>query len=259
MKPLSLAAAAAVAFVSIPAFAHFGVLMPSADVVTKAKTELGLTLAFSHPAEQNGMDLAQPVSFDVWEGNEKKSSLAGSLKPAKVLGHQAWQASYKVNRPGVYSFAFEPKPYWEPAEDKFIVHYTKVTVAALGEEEGWEKPLGLPAEIVPLTRPFANWAGSAFRGQVLFDGKPAPAGTPVEIEFWNGKQVKLPNDYFVTLGAVTDANGCFTFTAPFAGWWTFAALGEGPKKMKMDGKDRDVERGAVLWVNFSRVPAALAK
>ena len=128
----------------------------------------------------------------------------------------------------------------------------------MGDEEGWEKPLGLPAEIVPLTRPFANWAGAEFRGRVLFDGKPAPEGTPIEIEFWNGSKAKLPNDYLITLQAVTGANGEFAFTAPFAGWWGFAALGDAPKMAK-DGKMKDVERGAVLWTHFTRVPSQLAK
>ena len=92
----------------------------------------------------------------------------------------------------------DPKPYWEPAEDKFIVHYTKVIVPAYGDEDGWDKPAGVKTEIVPLTRPFANYAGNTFRGQLLVDGKPA-AGADVEVEYFNrdGKY-EAPNDYFVT-------------------------------------------------------------
>lgn len=68
----------------------------------------------------------------------------------------------------------EPQPYWEPAEDCYIVHYTKAYVAAFGEEEGWDEPAGLKTEIVPLTRPFGNYAGNVFQGQVLLNGKPVP-------------------------------------------------------------------------------------
>ena len=49
----------------------------------------------------------------------------------------------------------------------------------------------------------------------------------------------------------TDANGVFTFTAPFAGWWGFAALVDGPSKIAHEGKDRDVELGGVFWTQFA--------
>ncbi len=60
-----------------------------------------------------------------------------------------------------------PKPYWEPAEDKFIKHITKTYIGAFGEEEGWSKPLGLEVEVVPITRPFGLYAGNVFQGRVL--------------------------------------------------------------------------------------------
>jgi cobalt/nickel transport protein len=46
----------------------------------------------------------------------------------------------------------------------------------------------------------------------------------------------------------TDDNGIFTFTCPRTGWWGFAALLEGDKTVKgPDGKEKDMEMGAVLW------------
>ena len=71
--------------------------------------------------------------------------------------------------------------------------------------DGWDKPAGVKTEIVPLTRPFANYAGNTFRGQLLVDGKPA-AGADVEVEYFNrdGKY-EAPNDYFVTQVVKTDA------------------------------------------------------
>lgn len=108
----------------------------------------------------------------------KTEDIKATLKPATVLGHKAWQTTYGIKKPGVYQFAVEPAPYFEPAEDKFIIHYTKTVVAAFGEEEGWDAPLGLKTEIVPLTRPFANYTGNVFRGRVLLDGKPV-AGADV--------------------------------------------------------------------------------
>ena len=130
MRLRALATAAAIALTALPAYAHFGVLMPGSELVNRPKTPLELTLAFCHPVEQNGMNLAKPEAFDVWQ-NGKKTSLLNTLKETQVLKHEAWKSTFTVTRPGTYSFAFTPKPYWEPAEDKFIVHYTKVVVLSL--------------------------------------------------------------------------------------------------------------------------------
>jgi len=230
--------------------AHFGMVIPSQSVVVdKAKAAIGLTVSFCHPMEQNGMDMAKPLEFGV-AVDGAKSDLLGSLKEIKVLGHKAWQGAFTPKKPGIYAFYAVPAPYWEPAEDKFIQHITKVIVPAFGEEEGWDKPLGLKTEIVPLTRPFGNYAGNAFSGVVLLDGKPVP-GCDVEVEYYNkDKKYAAPNEYMNTQVVKTDANGVFVFAAPWAGWWGFAALNDAPQGIKKDGKDKKVELGAVLWMEL---------
>jgi cobalt/nickel transport protein len=123
-------------------------------------------------------------------------------------------------------------------------------VAAFGEEEGWSEPLGLKTEIVPLTRPFGNYAGNVFQGQVLLDGRPV-AGADVEVEFYNAQgKYEAPDGYMVTQVVKTDAGGVFTYGVPFAGWWGFAALNTAEEKMDHQGKPKDVELGAVLWTQF---------
>ena len=110
--------------------------------------------------------------------------------------------------------------------------------------------MGVKTEIVPLTRPFGNYVGNIFRGKVLVDGKPA-ANTPVEVEFYNkGKTAETPNDIFVTQTVMTDEQGIFSYSVPWAGWWGFAALTDADFQMKKDGADKDVELGAVLWTEF---------
>lgn len=230
--------------------AHFGMLIPSRSVVLEKKdAALSLDLLFIHPMEMAGMDLARPLEFGV-VADGKKTDLLPSLKESKVLGHAAWKGADTVKQPGVYAYYMVPAPYWEPAEDCFIQHLTKVVVPAFGEEEGWEAPIGLKTEIVPLTRPFGNYAGNLFTGLVLLDGKPAP-GTTVEVEFYNKAGKYAPaNDYCVTQVVRTDPNGVFGFVAPWAGWWGFAALNTSDQKMKHAGQDKDVELGAVLWTEF---------
>lgn len=232
------------------ASAHFGMLIPSAATVTdKQDAAITLELSFSHPMEMQGMDMVRPKVFEVFTDG-KTRDLAATLEPAKLAGHDAWKARYDIKRPGVYQFVMEPTPYWEPAEDCYIIHYTKTYVAAFGDEEGWDEPVGLKTEIVPLTRPFGNYAGNVFQGRVLLDGKPVP-GAEVEVEHYNRDQAyQAPDDYLVTQVVKADDNGVFTYGVPFAGWWGFAALHTAPEKMEHDGAPKNVELGAVLWSRF---------
>ena len=161
----------------------------------------------------------------------------------------AWKADYPLKRPGVYMFYVEPKPYWEPAEDCFIIHYTKTVVTAFGDDEGWDQEIGLKAEIVPLSKPFGLYAGNVFQGIVKMNGKAVPYAE-VEIEYYNqDKKAIAPTGYMITQTIKADSNGVFTYAAPKAGWWGFAALNEASWTMKgPDDKDKPVELGAVYWI-----------
>ena len=168
-------------FLNNASFAHFGMVIPSDTMVMQDDNKtITITLSFSHPFEGEGMELVKPATFAVATGG-KKTDLLVKLKETQAMGHRAWKVEYKINRPGVYTVFMEPKPYWEPAEDCFIVHYTKVVVNSLGVEEGWDQEVGLKTEIVPLTRPYGLWTGNVFQGIVKVNGKPA-AGTEVEVE-----------------------------------------------------------------------------
>lgn len=207
--------------------------------------------------EMHYMHLAKPKQFGVLSKG-KKVDLLGSLKATKGKSmdqteeFSTWTSEYKIKRPGVYQFFMEPTPYWEPAEDCFIIHYTKVAVSAFGQEDGWDEPIGLETEIIPLTRPFGLWTGNVFTGQVLLKGKPV-AGAEVEVEYLNetpGNRtiVKAPADPYVTQVVKADSNGVFTYAMPRAGWWGFAALNEADRKIKHDGQVKSIEIGAVYWV-----------
>ena len=228
-------------------FAHFGVILPSDDIVQGQDSRtVHLSFQFMHPFEQNFMELARPLEAGVVVRGQRQVFTA-KLKKATTMGHTTWSAAYKITRPGDYLFYMVPRPYWEPAEGKYIQHLTKVIVDAFGLEEGWDRPIGLKTEIVPLTRPYGLWAGNVFRGQVLLDGRPAP-GTDVEVEYYNsGGKVKAPADAYITQVVRTDDNGVFSYAMPRAGWWGFAALNQGEPMVK-DGKKVPVELGAVLWV-----------
>jgi len=246
----ALVAAVGIHLCAPQAAGHFQVLVPSTDVVTVAGGRtIGLDTIFTHPMENGpAMEMAPPTRFGVL-ANGAKQDLKATLAPRKVDGKAAYSCSYTVKAPADYVFYIEPAPYWEPAEEKMIIHYTKVVVDAFGAEEGWDAAVGFPVEIEPLVRPYGLWTGNVFRGLVRKDGKPVPFAE-IEVEYWNrdGK-VKVPSDPFVTQVIKADGNGVFSYAMPRAGWWGFAALVDGDEKMKNpDGKLVDVELGGLIWV-----------
>ncbi|MBN2333020.1 MAG: DUF4198 domain-containing protein [Deltaproteobacteria bacterium] len=239
-----------VLFTASICLAHFGMVIPTDSMVMQEDFRtITLTLSFSHPFEGQGMELEMPKKFTL-ATHGKTYDLTTTLTSTKVWDHTAWKTDYQIKRPGIYQFCLEPQPYWEPAEDCFIIHYTKTVVAAFGDDEGWDAELGLKTEIVPLSKPFGLYTGNIFQGIVKMDGKPVPYAE-VEIEFYNqdGKAL-APSDYMVTQTIKADQNGVFTYAVPRAGWWGFAALNTAAETLVHDGQEKAIELGAVIWVEF---------
>lgn len=253
MFPLSLLLLATL-FTVTPALAHFQVILPGDTTVSQeGNRDVTLSLLFTHPFEQHPMDMENPVSFGVLVRGQKTDLLPTLREFAPAEGLKAWETTYEVRRPGDHIFFVEPVPYWEPAEGKYIIHYTKTVVNAFGMEEGWDEPAGLRAEVLPLTRPYGLWEGNVFQGKVVVDGKPV-AGADVEVEYYNeGSTRQAPADPFVTQVVRTDDSGVFTYAMPWAGWWGFAALTDAPETMKSpSGEDVPIELGAVIWVRAEK-------
>lgn len=232
-----------------PAFGHFLALIPSSDLVS-ANDEMttDMEISFMHPFEGERMDMAPPARLGVRVGGKTKD-LASALQ-AEQDGPSRWyRLSHRLMRPGDHVFFIEPAPYWEPAENAFIVHQTKVVVNAVGLEAGWDEPLGLTAEIVPLTRPYGLWAGNLFTGRVLHRGKPV-AFAEVEVTLYRGRETigkALPVQQIQVVRA--DRDGVFSYTMPTPGWWGFAALLQDDRALPgPDGRSYPVELGAVIWV-----------
>jgi cobalt/nickel transport protein len=230
------------------ASAHFGMIIPDKQMIESTDDpKVNMKLMFAHPFENAGMNLEKPAKFSVITGG-KTTDLLKTLKPVTIMGGKSWETTYRIKRPGTYTFFMEPEPYWEPAEDCYIIHYTKVVLSAFGLETGWDEEIGLKTEIVPLTRPYGAYAGNVFQGIVKVKGKPVPFAE-VEVEYYNGsagKTYKAFNDYMVTQVIRADANGVFTYAVPKPGWWGFAALNMDDTKIN----DKDVEIGAVIWIKF---------
>ena len=231
-------------------FAHFLVVKPEADIVRKPFVKV--ESEFTHPAEgypamhyqieRSGVFVNGRIYPIEWEKGYIPAMPGSSLKVEK------YTANIRLHGPGVYQIFVEQKPYFEPTEGQFIQQIAKVYISAFGWEEGWDKPIGLPVEIVPLTRPFGLWEGNTFVGRVLKNGKPVPHAR-VEIEYYNSRGVKYPNELLYTQVVKTDQNGVFIYTVPWSGWWGFAAITDGGTlKNTSDGKEYPLELDAVIWI-----------
>jgi len=241
----------AAALAPLPAQAHFQQLLPSTDIVPDTGSrDVRLDLVFTHPMERGPvMEMGTPVRFGVL-AHGKTADLKGSLSRRAVDGKSTYTATYAVGEPGDYVFFVEPAPYWEPAEKKHIIHYTK-TVVDVGSGGGWDAMVGLPVEIEPLVRPYGLWTGSLFRGIVRHNGTPVPFAE-VEVEWASDGSVTPPSDPFITQVVKADAGGQFAFAMPRAGWWGFAALVDGETPMTApDGTPAAVELGGLMWVHVT--------
>lgn len=239
-----------VIFVDNQAFGHFQMILPSEDIVNESSGKtISLELIFTHPMEDGPvMEMGKPTQFGVFYQG-KQHDLLQTLTPLTVNGRRAYKTDYKVTLPADYIFYIAPAPYWEPAEQKMIIHYTKVVVDAFDAGEGWDARVGLPVEIEPLARPYGLWTGNVFRGIVRKNGQPVPFAE-VEVEFYNhGHRVAIPGDPYITQVIKADDRGVFSYAMPHEGWWGFAALVDGDEKMNgPDGKPVDVELGGLIWV-----------
>jgi cobalt/nickel transport protein len=255
----TLLAALMVLCFSAPAYAHFQMIYtPEAAKIRGG--ELDLKLIFTHPFEAgHTMDMDKPEQFFMVHKG-KKTDLMGKLKEISwaslTNSGKAWEAKVKARRMGDYVFCLVPQPYYESEEGAYIQQITKVVVNNAGLPTDWDAQVGLPAEIVPLDKPYALWTGNVFRGVVLGDGKPVPHAE-IEVEYLNHPPVpgenafqkkplaEAPQDAFVTMTIKADQNGQFAFGVPKAGWWGFAALGVGPKDTY---KGKENSQDAVLWI-----------
>lgn len=249
------------------AFAHFQMLY-TPESALKQGGNIPLRVVFNHPfADEHTMDMGKqhdsdklsPVEAFYVVHKEQKTDLTASLKQISFKGNSnaaaAFAADYAARRMGDHLFVMQPAPYYEANEDAYIQQITKMVVNVAGLPTDWNSVLGLKAEIVPLTPPYAVWAGSTFSGIVMSEGEPVPFAE-IEIEYLNHEvnvatnsmgpaKVEAPQDSFVTLSLIADANGVFTFGLPKAGWWGFAALGVGTDD---EYKNKELSQDAVIWV-----------
>jgi len=249
------------------ALAHFQMVYTPNTALTKGKT-IEFKHVFTHPfADEHTMNMGQqhdskefaPVEEFYVINKGKKKDLKNSLKDISFKGNHnsghGYTSKYKARRMGDHVVVMKPAPYYESNEDVYIQQITKTIVNVAGTPTDWDTELGLKAEIVPLTKPYAIWEHGSFTGIVKSNGKVVPHAE-IEVEYLNrdvnlktnsmGKnKIEAPQDAFVTMGIKANKDGEFTFSIPKAGFWGFCALGVGSDK---EYKGKELSQDAVIWV-----------
>ena len=249
------------------AFAHF-LLIYTPEMALKAGQATHLSLVFTHPFEAThtmALDAPQELYVVSQRGSEakpQKTDLKQYLQPITWASTENADRAFEAKLPsrvtrslGDYVFVAVPAPYYEKSEDKYIQQYTKMIMNIGGLPGNWAEPVGLPVEIVPLDKPYANWTNGIFRGVVLADGKPVE-NAELEVGYLNHAadiaarkfgpaQVTAPQSAFMNMGIRTNERGEFAIGLPRAGWWGICALAIGSKT---EHQGKPLSQDAVIWV-----------
>jgi len=249
-------------------YAHFQLLYTPEAALNESQAT-PLALVFSHPFD-NGytMDMGAPEAFYVVsqrgaEAERKNTDLLQYLEPVTWSGVDSQADAFVAHPPrsvtrslGDYTYVLRPSPYYEEQEDKYIQQITKTVINVGGLPGSWDEPLGLPVEIVPLDKPYANWVGGIFRAVILADGTPVPHAE-IEVEYLNHEpqidqlrfdpegKVAAPQNSFITLSIRANAQGEVAIGLPKAGWWGICAL-DLDDDLNYNGKELSLD--AVLWI-----------
>jgi len=250
----------------LPAKAHYHVYWPQQPgCYGQVGVPVKWQYFWGHPFDMLISD-AKPQKFFIRTPDGRKEAVSLQLitltDQESGQHRQAYELEYKPLIPGDYYLCLESSPEFIPEEKLFQQDYVK-EVWHVGEEKGWDKPVGLVFEILPLTRPYGWPAGSVFKAQARFMGKPLK-GAVVEVEKFQGVFVpkdKLPKDHLgehnlplITRVTKTDAQGYLTVTLDSPGWWLIAVLHPHGKKT-LEGKTYPVEHRACLWLHLEAPPA----
>ena len=266
----AVAAAIVLAFwLAMPVRGHFQLLYTE-EAALNGGQATELLLLFTHPAHGGpNMDMGVPEAFYVvsqrgQEAAAVTTDLTEYLEPITWNGEQGPSQAYEARLPravtrslGDYVFVLQPAPYYESGEDKYIQQFTKMMMNIGGVPGNWAEPVGLPTEILPLDKPYANWTGGVFRGLVLSAGRPVP-NAELEVEYINyapdlsghsfapEPDVVLPQGSFGTMSIRANDRGEFTIGLPRAGWWGICALAVGPDT---EHEGKPLSQDAVIWVH----------
>jgi cobalt/nickel transport protein len=237
------------------AHAHFHMLFPDTRTPPQPGGKVTFTYRWGHPFEHEMFDAPKPAELIVINpkgDHTKVEDLRETQLEKKIARTFSLEIPKGVDALGDYVLAMTT-PQVFMAEEESILQDTVKAVLHVQAQKGWDRIVGLPFELVPLTRPYGLEPGVAFQAQALYKDKPL-AGVYVEVERYNVvPPKKLPPDEQRTRVVKTDPNGVLTCTLPDPGWWCITAYKDGGKA-KHEDKEYPLQMRSTFWVYVEPKP-----
>lgn len=147
--------------------------------------------------------------------------------PATGKKRYAYKAHFVPKKEGDYFLVLSTEPTLVPESNEVWQEFVKVPLH-LVREGAWDQILGLPIEIILLTRPYGLTLGVPFRGRILFQGRPLP-GAKIQVIPFHGAFIPpqaLPQDQWgqtdyalMYQASLTNEEGEFITGFAHEGWW----------------------------------------
>ncbi len=231
--------------------AHIVSLIPDRPAVRLHDRAAG-TISFGHPFEHEIRDMAPPESLKVHAPGGSVIDLVPRLETEKVAGPEGKEAAryrfgFEPGERGDFLIALAARPRFVADEGVFLRDFVKVVVHVQGER-GWDRAIGDPLEVVPLTRPYGLRPGAVFQARALLDGKPIE-GEVCEIERYNAERPRsMPEDEFITRTVRTGPGGLIAATLDEPGWWSITVASRQRSARTAEGKEAPRTLRATFWV-----------
>lgn len=230
------------------------VFVPSTPDMEKkiSPMEVDILMAMMLPFKNHtfAMDMPQmfaELCFEEARENPERKDLLSDMEEIVYQGKKAWGANIALEKPGLYQFIMETRPWWDDENQYYIQQLCKVILPVLGVDNGWNIPAGLGFEVVPLTRPFGISAPAIFAGRVQFLGKPL-ANIPVKMGRINIEKKPALTHWHEELAGITNQSGEFVFILNQPGWWFCEAQIPGDPIKGSDGEMKPVKFGSIMWL-----------
>ena len=239
----------------IPSFAwcQVTVFVPNTPDIEKkdAAGEVDILMTMMQPFKNQTFSMDMPqmfaeLRFEEGLGNPERKDLLSDIEEIVYQGKKAWGANIALEKPGLYQFIMETRPWWDEHKQYYIQQLCKVILPVLGVDYGWNIPAGLGFEVVPLTRPFGINAPAIFSGKVQFLGKPLP-NISVKMGRINIEKKPSITHWHEEMAGITNQTGEFVFLVNQSGWWFCEAQIPGDPIKGNDGEMKPVKFGSILW------------
>jgi cobalt/nickel transport protein len=237
---------------SLPAalLAHFVNLIPDAPAA-RLHDKVSGAIFLGHPFEHQLLEMEEPEWVKVHFPGGSVVDLSARIERVKAkdaVGPETprFRFSFEASERGDFVISAAGRPRFEGEDEGFFKDFAKVVVHVQAQR-GWERTVGTPLEVVPLTRPYGLRKGDVFLARALHEGKPLE-GEAAEIEHANPRPPeKLPEDEFITRAARTGPGGLIAATLDETGWWAIT-VSKRSGTLPREGKDLPVTLRCTLWV-----------